>query len=174
MGYSNYTVHIPVKSALARTLAKTLKVPIRKLDEMDGKRDTFIDLPEIERSKSKLGLGKRIFHAWVPPHEKYGTCTNGGFFIDNGDGKIGKGDLFVFYLTQAFANCTMYRFARLFKPRKVESPKVRPPRGKFYRCGATVSRGENHLLKKIEKLKGKSYSDKAVRFILSCRYRHLS
>lgn len=173
MGYSNYTVYIPTRSALAKTLARTLKVSVRKLDGMDGKQDSFIDLNAINRAKNKLGLGKRIFHAWVPHHEKYGTCTNGGFFIDNGDGKIGKGDLFVFYLHQGFANCNMYRSALLFKPRKVQSPNARPPRGKSYRCEPIISSGENHLLKKIEALKGKSYTDRRVRFILECKYRHL-
>lgn len=135
---------IPVKSDLANTLAKTLNSTPKKLDKLDGQKNGEIsirglNLPNVIELDVLTGC-------WV------------NILIDNGDGKIGKGDLFLQgyppYIKKNVkkgAHNHEFRFAKLFEPHHFQKKK------KNNRSDPKLPFESKKLLKTIESRKGKPY-----------------
>lgn len=135
------TPNISVKSQLAGVLAKTLNTTPEKLDKMDGKKDGNIRIRGLELPnvvEADLGTG-----CWIT------------ILVDNGDGKIGKGDLFLAghppYLKKADTYNYEFRFAKLFEQRKVQQ------KGKYSNEDPNLPFESHRLLKVIESHKGRPY-----------------
>lgn len=111
------TPNISTKSSLAEALATALGKSVAELDAMGGPTDGQIEFYSIARGEGRLSLKSRIV-----PEEGIGYCTcENAFIVDNGDGKISAGDLFLhadgYYMEDGeYA----FRFAKLFEPRTVQ------------------------------------------------------
>ena len=86
------TPMIERNSALARTLAETLGTTAEALSKqfsVSGWGKEYISILSLKNSKA---YGKRVLDSYL--YGKCGKCEN-AYYVDNGDGKIGNGDLFL-------------------------------------------------------------------------------
>ena len=79
------TPGIPKNSALAKSLAETLGTTVEALHRQfkAGDQINFYSLKESDAYKDRVSKGRG-----------FGDCEN-AYVVDNGDGKISKGDLFL-------------------------------------------------------------------------------
>lgn len=145
------TPGISTNSDLARELAKALSKEVSRLDEMDGEKDNVIWIGGLKNNSS---LRDRIFMFSTRPG--YEICEN-AFLVDNGDGKIGNGDIFLHadgYHQQKDGRYA-FRFAKLFAPRQLQEKQ-----GSEAAASADLPvRINGMLLAPIESQKGKNFKD---------------
>jgi hypothetical protein len=105
-------IDVAVGSKAAESVAKVLGKNVNELDAMDGKKDGQINLYELARSNNHIVGPEKT-------REVAGECNM--YLIDNGDDKVGEGDLFLnadgwYKESSEWA----YRSAFLFQPRTVQ------------------------------------------------------
>lgn len=142
-------IDIKVQPKLAELLAKTLQVKVKALDKLDGNEDESISLHDILHKEG--AFRDRIIQAKRP---ESGEII---YFIDNGDKKIGKGDLFLhadgFYgVNTSKGKQPAFRFARLFEKalrtkrssRAARNRSALPPEVQAIKAFAESNRGKNY------------------------------
>jgi len=160
--------NVKLNSKVGKALAKTLGMTPDKLDRADGLKDGEFNMSRIvsiytKQSSQIVKLRKRI----IAPHHA-SKCEN-VYLVDNGDGKIGKGDLFLHadgYYSEKSASGYSYRMARLFAPRKIQSKS-----GSAARKNPKITPQENKWLKAFEALKGQTYASVKGKLKAVCKKR---
>ena len=106
------TPGIPKNSALAKSLAETLGTTVEALHRQFKYGDqgiSFFNLKESDAYKNRVSKGRHI-----------GPCEN-AYVVDNGDGKISKGDLFLHVDGLFQINCKYaFRFVKLGEKHSVQ------------------------------------------------------
>lgn len=164
-------IPIEVGGYWAKALAKALETSEEQLDKMDGEDgEIYIKLLS-EKMKDRIKGGDICTFRKTEKEEVSGTM----YFVDNGDGKIGKGDLLLHWDQHCYKTgggcCLVGQLAKLFETRKTEKQKVSGKKIKWNDC--VESFYARHVLPAIEENRGETIN--AVRGVLSrvCRQREV-
>ncbi len=117
--------NVDIKTKVGQAMTKALKMTPDQLDKADGTKDGEFDMYRIvsvymKQPQKIEELRKRI----IAPNHRSSRCMN-VYFVDNGDGKISAGDLFLhadgYYgeRNSKGQDQYAYRLAWLCAPRKV-------------------------------------------------------
>jgi hypothetical protein len=147
-------INIAVGDKWSKALAKTLGKSEEYLDELDGHKDGNIMMQALA-----VNLGTRVIKGPSCFYDKANKTEVGEimYFVDNGDRKIGEGDLLLCW--ERFCNkntkscCAVGHLGRLFKTRKTEEQKVSGKEIEWNNCVRLFY--VRHVLPVIEENKGK-------------------
>jgi hypothetical protein len=141
---------IPTKSPLATLLANTLGTTVKSLYKKYGYK-----APSGERRISVVDLKySRAYGNWkrITKGQGYGKCEN-TYLIDNGDGAIGNGDLYLhadgFYVKDGRY---FYRYVKLGDSYSVQKGKQDDYKN------PDLTKEAHEVLKKIEDAKGQPFN----------------
>lgn len=142
---------------LSKWIAETLQTDVEKLDKADGNADGKINLYKLQ---------KDVYKGRIIQGRGYLNCEN-AWFIDNGDGKIGEGDLFLhsdgyYKVNYDYA----FRFTHLFKPVRT-TDKSGPDADSTSALPPEVQ----NIKKNVERFKGASFKkiEEILRSLPGCR-----
>lgn len=160
-------INIKAQPILANCLAKTLQRTVDDLDELDGKKDGSISMDRISQADAFKDKILRRSGANVIPVPEGGYKDNQtysagelrpitSFLIDNGDNKIGKGDLFLdfdwaYKVNTGKGKQYAFRFALLFEKAPVADGFRHRARNE-----SALPEGAWELKKQVELNRGKS------------------
>ena len=150
-------IDVAVESKAANDVAKVLGKKVNELDAMDGEKNGQVNIYKLAQSDSRIVGPKKT-------RDVAGECNM--YLFDNGDGKVGKGDLFLnadgWYKE---SGKDVYRSAFLFQPRTVQKKssddsKDWPTRVEIFIVAAeTTLKGKPFSVDTIKAAWKKAYSD---------------